>query len=932
MRIRNGCRAFLAGALFLFMTVISFDRADAQTMQTVAGAVFSAGKATEGIDIYTLYEHDIYYNYWEAHSEKVSVTGPDGSFRIQIPDSLFNNPRMGCSIIAGNSSFAYGGLFLGQNIDMEHLRIDLLKSEKISGKVVDTMGKPIVGAEVKMLYIFTQPSVNNRYSRKSVSTKGTLPGTRAITGGDGSFTLSGAPETGSANIRVKASGFAEYERMSVPAGMPDLAVILTPEGRIRGKVVYRENGNPAENIQIHALSNSRTRSFPGEARTDSNGEYILDKLSPGAYTVYAGTGESFPGWVAEQKDNIPVEEGRTVEDVNLSLIRGGIITGHVTETETGQPIANWGVYTTRAQPVPGAAMGYSTTDKQGVFNFRTLPGKMRVSTSAPKGYEDENNRAQIEKQVEVTDGGTETVDFSFVKVPLLKGLVIGPDKKPVAGAKISDKFWRGEPVFSDSEGKFSIPFTPGRILMLTAEVPEKGWEGSLSIEGQAGKEATIQLEKTGKPSEPAKPAVIISCRGKVVDEEGNPVAGKDVELMVNADNKTFFSFVATITDGSGNFTLHGLETGSKYQVRFDGGQSRSGEIIAQADMKPLVITLRKAARWLEGDITDPDGKPVAGARIIINGSPSGFKEMNSDARGHFRLNGLVSVAEPSILISHPNYGSLEFNFVETNQKININFPRVADHVISGMVVDTDGTPVAGARVTEIRIPGDRSGHQAVSVLTDVNGKFTLGGLLLEQVTVEVTSDRYVRKMFESIPIKGNTVTFVLKKENATLRTGEDKSSRGEKSKNTSKPDLTPELSVDRWLNCNEINLKELQGTIVVLNFWTSKDAGSVDGAHLMEAIKKEYGKEGFTVIGVHEYTDEIDALQKSLRDNGLTYPVAIDGKSLKTESRGKTFDAYNIERLPSCILLGRDGRIIQNIDLMKLEFKILDLLSQEKKQ
>ena len=63
-----------------------------------------------------------------------------------------------------------------------------------------------------------------------------------------------------------------------------------------------------------------------------DGKYRLKNVAPGEYSLYL---DNVPkGWTALPKEFITVAEGKTVSNVDLTLIRSGFITGRVTDQDT----------------------------------------------------------------------------------------------------------------------------------------------------------------------------------------------------------------------------------------------------------------------------------------------------------------------------------------------------------------------------------------------------------------------------------------------------------------------------------------------------------------------------------------------------------------------------------------------------------------------
>jgi hypothetical protein len=153
---------------------------------------------------------------------------------------------------------------------------------------------------------------------------------------------------------------------------------------VSGKVIIK--GKPALGVMVAAKEvPSYNDVVRYRARTDRAGNYRIADLPAGTYEIFAVA----PAFVVgNQSGSVAVSEGEEVEDVNLSLALGGIITGKITDADgeplIGQPVNITRLYvpyprpfsTTLAQKVSD---DYRTDDR-GVYRaFGLPPGKYRVS-------------------------------------------------------------------------------------------------------------------------------------------------------------------------------------------------------------------------------------------------------------------------------------------------------------------------------------------------------------------------------------------------------------------------------------------------------------------------------------------------------------------------------------------------------------------------
>jgi hypothetical protein len=153
-------------------------------------------------------------------------------------------------------------------------------------------------------------------------------------------------------------------------------------GAIEGRVV-NEGGQPLPGAVVFI----RPVNSPGTSRnatTDSEGNFRLGGLEPALYTV----GSYFPAYVIQLAETEPtVTYYRIGDSVNLQLIRGGVVTGVVTNP-AGEPIVGIRVRASmirnaKGQPargIPGAGLWERTTDDRGIYRIYGLaPGTYLIS-------------------------------------------------------------------------------------------------------------------------------------------------------------------------------------------------------------------------------------------------------------------------------------------------------------------------------------------------------------------------------------------------------------------------------------------------------------------------------------------------------------------------------------------------------------------------
>src|SRR3954453_10527500 len=97
---------------------------------------------------------------------------------------------------------------------------------------------------------------------------------------------------------------------------------------------------------------------------------------------------------------------------------------------------------------------------------------------------------------------------------------------------------------------------------------------------------------------------------------------------------------------------------------------------------------------------------------------------------------------------------------------------------------------------------------------------------------------------------------------------------------SSASDLASLGGATTWLNSPPLTAADLQGKVVLVDFWTDTCINWLRTLPYVRAWATRYSKQGLVVIGVHtpefSFEEDVDNVRKAARERGVTYPVAID--------------------------------------------------------
>jgi protocatechuate 3,4-dioxygenase beta subunit len=473
-------------------------------------------------------------------------------------------------------------------------------------------------------------------------------------------------------------------------------------GSISGRATI--GGKGASGIAIAAYGgDSVNRRAAAQAITDSEGRYRLFGLSAAQYQITPLAPSLVP---AERNINYPyygaakmvlLSTGENVEDVDLKLVRGAVVTGRVTDEE-GKPVVEERIDLQSADEKAGQGvqvspiyMNYqmSQTDDRGIYRLYGLPaGRYKVSVGTnPNGgfgsggargyfaqtfYGDTNDAAKA-TIVELSEGseasnidirlGRRSATFSIAgrvvdsesgqPVPGIRATYGRISKEtPGSGASLS-----GLPTNSNGEFRFD-GLEPGHYSLYASSRFEGGDFYSEPIVFDLVDRDVTDIE--------LKAIRGLTISGFVLpDSDTNKAAfAKLGSLRITAGVRSASNSQASNTSGTslvaadGSFRIGGLSPGkalmyvysaenfnrhsfSQPRVERDGvDQTQGVEIPPGQSVSNVRVFISYGTGVIRGIVKFENGSPPPDARtyvlILKDGRPQN-RGTATDARGHFRI-------------------------------------------------------------------------------------------------------------------------------------------------------------------------------------------------------------------------------------------------------------------------------------------------------
>lgn len=543
-----------------------------------------------------------------------------------IPEGVYALVAIAAAVSPGEPEFA--SIPLEDVAPDGHVTLALVPAHRVPVSVVDADGAPVADARVTL----------------GAAHLGLLQ-QHGRTGPDGAAALGPVPN-GMYVVRADADGFlpAPGVEVAVADAAPAVVVLrMARPGRIRGIVIDQDDRRVAEaTIEVRSdtafsigeATARRTvfdraiiaqgslgvtsgpvpevpefipeRVEPGNSVLgDPDGEFVLEGLTPGTYTLRAVHGR----FAASDPVEVRVRPGSEIEGVRLRVRRGHPLGGRLLDGN-GRPITDGWI-----ELDDGSVYG---TDDRGVFDAGLRRGQVVLVARAPA-------MVPVRRTLEVA-GAAVDVELTLVEADaVIRGHVVDDNLRPLDGVQVSMRpdspLVPTEVTWTDARGEFEFAAVPQGPV-------------SLVFDHAAHAPATIDATAVPRGRERAVEVTLVRGWALVVD-----VRDADTGVAIPSAKVTVGDRRG-VTDRGGTAEFAALGDDA-LDIEVEAGSY--GRATARArrdgDRTTVIVELREGGS-VQGVVTDWAGEPVAGADVVIKVGDAVVMEVRTDARGQFDAGGI----------------------------------------------------------------------------------------------------------------------------------------------------------------------------------------------------------------------------------------------------------------------------------------------------
>jgi protocatechuate 3,4-dioxygenase beta subunit len=609
----------------------------------------------------------------------------------------------------------------------------------VEGYVVDPEGRPVAGAEVRVIEAAADPM--SRFLSQDE------PELAATSAADGYFRIEDRRPGESVDVDASRAGYAPAQASGVQVPPdPPIRLELKPSAAVEGRTVdpdgkpiagARVSVHPSDPMSMGRGFRAFSASMSRQAVSDETGFFRLEDVIPGGIELMAMA----TGYQQAEIQNLEVRSGQELRSLEVVLAPGAVVEGRVL-SPSGQPLAGAEVGVVQPSHGFGFGFGAATTDGDGRYRLEGVAPGTRSVQAEHKSY----RRAIKELDVRL---GENTLDLRLEGGVEVSGRVVDEGGQPVPSARVSLRegwsSWNRPSATSAADGSFTLDGVADGTYRLAAE--KEGFASSRDgvevtvagssvggVEVKLGTGGAIVGQLSGLDFAELSQVRIWLVSGSRQTGVVSPDGSYRIEHVAPGEQRVTASLPGGARQAEGRVTLDPGAPEARLDLEFGGGLTLSGRVLR-------------------------NGEPAVGLNVMVSGGGAGGRFGDTDHQGRFRFEGL-DAGPYELEVFGFRSGSRHHEQVDltADRDLLIDLRSVA---VTGRVVDSaDQSPIPNAQVTLLAAEAEPQGpFQAIETTSDTRGVFRLrdvgeGGWKLRAVLPGYAPAEVDVQVAEGTPVDG----------------------------------------------------------------------------------------------------------------------------------------------------------------------------------
>jgi beta-lactamase regulating signal transducer with metallopeptidase domain len=590
-------------------------------------------------------------------------------------------------------------------------RLVLEPEARVTGSIRDSKGRPLEGVSVKFAGVTRATDTRHQLlvgngELQLFFMQGSPDA--VVTDKAGTFSVPHSPPNRSILLQIEKNGLtrksvvvdtgevqgpAETRKNSnqttaMPVLRSPLDLSLEPAFSVTIRVLDQA-GLPVDDGCIMVMGSDNTK-LAAWVEVADHGEAGANLARPGVYHFTYISDPLKPRLGVTR--SLETKAGQSPQLVELQLPASKWLSGKVVNADTGTGVAGANItYGNNHDPkkLDMAQRAATVSARDGSFRIPVAPGKGSVGYAHPFGYfpsapdKTSQGKAMQQMQIEVAgEGEPPAITLPMGRGLAIRGSVSKADGKPAPGLTVSafmadNRFQRS--AVTDAAGRFElVGLSPYHGASLIVSGPGGSARAKLEatpgqfLGGTLWKNVDLRLDKggvvlTGRVMHQGKARAGVAMKLKHTIGAALPLESNPNRPGTTSDPNCLFPVGEVVTDDQGRYRISGVSAGQRYlfEVKDSDGmrdlnwpyQDDGLHVYVQtvpknqAEVQLPDVNLVASGQTLRGEVVDPKGKPVAGAKIsasLANGELIPRRQHNTpwtdtDAQGRFVLTDLPNL-------------------------------------------------------------------------------------------------------------------------------------------------------------------------------------------------------------------------------------------------------------------------------------------------